>query len=175
MHRLTNPRAELWLGYEPADKTPMDTWGPLHFAVAVVVCRGTVLLVRSAETGAWELPGGLVENGESGASCAARELFEEAGLTTSGPLKLVGHARLWLGVSRWVDSPRAVYGAVLLTQAERPFARRGSIDGTEISEAWFWPVADMPSPLSEIDFHVLQRVLDDPAFEIRWRAGNDDE
>jgi len=58
----------------------------------LVVCAGAVirdaggrlLLVRRGHppgAGRWSLPGGRVENGESPASAAAREVAEETGLT----------------------------------------------------------------------------------------------
>lgn len=41
---------------------------------------GQVLLVRRADDGYWELPGGRVEIGESASTAAAREVAEEAGV-----------------------------------------------------------------------------------------------
>lgn len=40
-----------------------------------------MLLVRRADTGNWELPGGRVEFGESAAVAAEREVAEESGVT----------------------------------------------------------------------------------------------
>lgn len=49
--------------------------------VAVRDDRGYVLLVRRCDSGAWELPGGRVDVGESAVGAALRETAEEAGLT----------------------------------------------------------------------------------------------
>lgn len=50
---------------------------------AGLVCRDAVdriLLVQPTYKSTWDLPGGVVEAGESPAACAAREVREELGL-----------------------------------------------------------------------------------------------
>ncbi|HKT02180.1 MAG TPA: NUDIX domain-containing protein [Rugosimonospora sp.] len=42
---------------------------------------GRLLLIRRADNGYWALPAGAMEVGESIAECAAREVYEETGLT----------------------------------------------------------------------------------------------
>jgi 8-oxo-dGTP pyrophosphatase MutT (NUDIX family) len=54
---------------------------------------GKILLLKRAvgeATGTWYTPGGGLDPGEEPVECARRELFEETGLTPSGPLELVG-------------------------------------------------------------------------------------
>jgi ADP-ribose pyrophosphatase YjhB (NUDIX family) len=53
---------------------------PAAFAV-VRNATGRVLLVRRADDGCWELPGGRVEVGESASAAVVREVAEEAGVT----------------------------------------------------------------------------------------------
>ena len=48
--------------------------------VAVRDPRGRLLLVRRCDSGAWELPGGRVDVGESAVTAAVRETAEEAGI-----------------------------------------------------------------------------------------------
>jgi 8-oxo-dGTP diphosphatase len=48
--------------------------------VAVREEQGSLLLVRRSDSGAWELPGGRVDVGESAVDAAIRETAEEAGL-----------------------------------------------------------------------------------------------
>jgi 8-oxo-dGTP diphosphatase len=91
---------------QPSPPEPVDraSWDRSDHLVAFVVLRredGTVLLARRAEVsyapGLWGLPGGHVEDDESLATAAARELREEVGV-------LVDHAALHpLGVTRYVD------------------------------------------------------------------------
>ena len=45
---------------------------------------GRILLIRRSDTGDWALPAGAMELGESITECAAREFFEETGLTATG-------------------------------------------------------------------------------------------
>jgi ADP-ribose pyrophosphatase YjhB (NUDIX family) len=53
---------------------------PAAFAI-VQNDRNQILLVRRADDGYWELPGGRIEIGESAATAAAREVAEETGVT----------------------------------------------------------------------------------------------
>ena len=73
----------------------MDEWLktrdlPLHFiSVAGLVYKGDeVLLIKSKRRG-WEIPGGVVEQGEDIISGLKREIFEESGIVVE-PEKFVG-------------------------------------------------------------------------------------
>jgi len=65
-----------------------------QFGIGIVLLRGDeVLLVRRGKPpaiGAWSLPGGRQELGETAEACARRELLEETGLQ-AGELRLIGH------------------------------------------------------------------------------------
>lgn len=50
---------------------------------------GHVLLIHRSDTGAWSLPGGMMEPGERIEDCLLREVREETGLEVE-PLRLVG-------------------------------------------------------------------------------------
>jgi ADP-ribose pyrophosphatase YjhB (NUDIX family) len=62
--------------------------------VGIILLRGeTVLLIKRARppaAGAWSVPGGAQELGETAEAAARRELLEETGLTT-GKLTLIAH------------------------------------------------------------------------------------
>jgi ADP-ribose pyrophosphatase YjhB (NUDIX family) len=66
--------------YHDPEAPPANSLSPTAFA-AVRDEAGRILLVRRADTGNWELPGGRVELGESAVVAAEREVAEESGVT----------------------------------------------------------------------------------------------
>lgn len=73
-------------------------------AIFALTVEGTILLVRQYRQGvrqfAWELPGGVVDDGESAVEAAERELGEETGYTTE---------RAELVARMAVDPPKATF------------------------------------------------------------------
>lgn len=67
-----------------------------RLSAAIFVERdGKILVLKRAGgelSGAWYLPGGAVDEGETPEQAAHRELFEEAGLTVEGGLELIALA-----------------------------------------------------------------------------------
>lgn len=68
--------------FHDEDAPQPDELLPAAFAV-VRNDMGWVLLVRRADDGYWELPGGKVEVGESASAAAVREVAEETGVAIS--------------------------------------------------------------------------------------------
>lgn len=68
----------------------LSKWGPNNAADPVVVATDPetndhkILLIRRQDTGAWALPGGMVDPGEHVSKTATRELREEANIDLSG-------------------------------------------------------------------------------------------
>ncbi|MEU0244025.1 NUDIX domain-containing protein [Streptomyces sp. NPDC006235] len=87
------------------ERPPGDA--PLPLAL-VALCRGDrVLMVFDRFRQGWELPGGLIEPGESPRQGAVRELLEEAGQMPAEPLRFVGYPRFALAPDQRVE-----YGAL---------------------------------------------------------------
>ncbi len=100
--------------------------------VGVVLLRGDeVLLVkrgRAPALGAWSLPGGAQELGETAEAAARRELLEETGLRT-GELTLVAHVD---SIHR-DDAGRIEYHYTILDFAAR-YAGGEAVAGDDVSE-----------------------------------------
>ena len=74
---------------------------PLFALSAAVFARreGKILLLKRAmgeAPGAWYLPGGAVDAGETVEEAAVRELMEEAGIAPTGPLRCVGVTHMFV-------------------------------------------------------------------------------
>ncbi len=77
-----------------SEPQPHPQPGEFRLSAAVFVEReGRILLLKRAVgalSGAWYIPGGAVDKGETPEQAALRELWEEAGLRPTGPLALIG-------------------------------------------------------------------------------------
>ncbi|MFE3609355.1 NUDIX domain-containing protein [Streptomyces goshikiensis] len=109
--------------------------------VVVTTTDGYVLLIKrgwAPHKGAWALPGGHVDQGETSRAAAARELAEEASVYATGEeLELVG-------VFDRVDrDPRGRY----VTVAYRLTVLPGTIveAGTDAAAVEWWPLGDLPA------------------------------
>jgi 8-oxo-dGTP diphosphatase len=110
-------------------------------ASALVIHTGRVLLVQRG-TGAspttWAPPGGHARAGESYATAAARELWEETGLHAV-PVRLLQLAELGSGPSTFVL-------ATVLMTLRPPVAPRAASDAAAVG--WFEPTAARALPLA---------------------------
>jgi len=132
---------------------------PVPAAGVILTGRGGVLLVKrrfEPRAGAWCLPAGFMEYGETPEHCARRELREETGL--------VGRLKGLFGVYAGFDDPR-VRAVLVLYVAER---RGGRLKpGDDAIDARFFPLDRLPRPLA---FEAHKRALADFATARRLRA-----
>ena len=64
------------------------------YVAAGLICEDQSMLISQRDTGAWEFPGGKIENGEDPRDTVRREFFEELGLEVKvGPIFEVLHYR----------------------------------------------------------------------------------
>jgi 8-oxo-dGTP pyrophosphatase MutT (NUDIX family) len=110
---------------------------------------GRVLLVHDTWKGEWELPGGMIEDGEPPREAACRELREETGCEPGAEVSFVGVGTVQLGHERRIEYV-AVYRTTLAEVP--PFEVNDEVDGL----AWWDPAQDDHPGLSPIDAHLAR-------------------
>jgi len=123
---------------------------PAPAAGILLRSSGDVLLVKrkfEPAAGAWCIPAGFMEYGESPERCAVRELREETGLV----VRITG----LFGVYAGFDDPR-VRAVLILYTAERTGGRLRP--GDDAIEARYWPLRRPPR---RIAFAAHRRALEE--------------
>lgn len=115
-------------------------------AVVIIVNRDGEVLLQHRKDGAWGLPGGLMELGESFIETAKREVFEETGLIL-GELKLIdifSGSKYYLKVSNGDElySVTAVYST-------SDYSGDIKFDLSESRDLQFFPLGALPLGLGE--------------------------
>lgn len=125
----------------------------LGAACAIFDSGGRVLLVHHTYGRLnWELPGGLVEPGEAPAEAALRELFEETGL----------HGELGRLTGVYFEADHA-FGPMLhfVVQVRFDEANTPTPASPEISEVGYWPLDQLPTPISDFTERRIRDALSD--------------
>ena len=119
---------------------------------SVAICtrdrQNRILLVKRAvepQKGEWCLPGGFIENGETSAETALRELEEETGLK--------GYSPTLLGIETHLNG---YFGDILLIGYEVTLQSYTPTAGDDAAEAEFFGPAEMP----DIAFRAHRKFLD---------------
>jgi len=117
-----------------------DRLAPLLGAAAIVLDdAGRVLLARRADNGHWNLPGGLVEVGESPSTAALRELWEEVGVR--------GEVAGVIGIYNGPDWGTRSAGHVVHIDYHVEVAGPPPVVGIEMTEAAYFPPDALPHPM----------------------------
>ena len=132
------------------DLDDLDPAIPLGLSLLVAVHDGRVLLVHNSWRQEWELPGGMLDDGETAREATVREFREETG-SDVGDVSFVGVGTVQLGHERRIE-----YVAVFCSQLERleDFAGNDEVDQL----AW-WDVLTQFPGLSPIDEHLARLAL----------------
>ena len=113
----------------------------LSAATALVVDgEDRILLGRRADSGAWGLPGGIIDPGEEPADAAARECFEETGVV------VVPEAVIALTVSpstTYANGDEVQY--LVVTFRCRPIDGEARVNDDESLEVAWFPVSALPA------------------------------
>ena len=117
---------------------------PVSVLVIVFTDEGEVLLLRRAKPfDFWQSITGSIRAGEFHSEAAARELFEETGLSDEGSLQYSGVSRQFVIDSRWRDrfEPGAIENVEFEWHYRLPARVEIEISDDEHSEYCWLPVA----------------------------------
>ena len=115
------------------------------FSIALARSAQGVVLVFNRYRQVWELPGGLIDPGETPRDCAARELVEESGC--------VARNVVWLGLIE-VEDGKTHFGAVFACHVD---AVPESFSNEEIGAITTSSRGNRPQPLGDGDAAMLNR------------------
>jgi 8-oxo-dGTP diphosphatase len=123
----------------------LDPAIPLTASLVVLWDAGECLLVFNRFRQIWELPGGMIDPGESARDAAVRELLEESG-QRADTLALAGVARTWYPPANRLEHLAIYCGTVA--------SRSVFVENDEMTQSLWWDgTADLP------DFAPIDRAL----------------
>lgn len=132
----------------------LDARIPLPASLVVVECAGEVLMVFDRWRAQWELPGGMLDPGETAREAAVRELAEETGITATTAPEFAAVAEFELR-----RPARREYAAIYrVGLRDRPRL----LVNDEISDFLWWdPHAPVRAGMSPLDAEIGSRVFED--------------
>jgi 8-oxo-dGTP diphosphatase len=120
----------------------LDPSVPLTASLVVLWCSRECLMVFNRYRQAWELPGGMLDPGESAREAAVRELAEESGQRADA-LDLVGVAKIQVA-----PDDRLEYLAIYRGEIDSP---QPFTPNDEMSDAIWWSPTEPLTNLFPID------------------------
>ncbi|GAA0951645.1 NUDIX hydrolase [Actinocorallia libanotica] len=157
---VTDPSGDMLTGFIPCSDRAPGAPAPLPASLVVLRSGPFLLLVFDNARGQWELPGGMIDPGETPHQAAVRELREETGQEVDA-LRLAGHARFRLGPER-----RLEYAAVFTGRVARP--EDSFTPCAEIGACLWWDETTPPPEAAHpLDLEIARLVR-----TVRRRPGN---
>jgi 8-oxo-dGTP diphosphatase len=136
---VLNTDGSVLLSFEPLHEDQLgslDPAVPLTASLVVLWCGRECLMVFNRFRRAWELPGGMIDPGESAREAAVRELAEESGQRADS-LDFAGVAKIQVAPDNRLEYLATYRGQIALPQPFTPNA--------EMSAATWWnPTEPLP-------------------------------
>lgn len=126
------------------------SYQPLPLSLVIAQNAGAFMLLKNKYRNEWELPGGMIEQGETPRECAARECREESGYDVSD-LRFCGVAKFRL-VADYFGAERVEYAAVYACDVAK---RREFAENDEMSDLLWHRAGDALADASELDIKLL--------------------
>ena len=134
-----------FVAFHEVSESDYATVAQPFFAIALARSAAGVVLVFNRYRQVWELPGGLIDPGETPRDCAARELVEESGC--------VARNLEWLGIIE-VEDGNTHYGAVFVCDVD---VVPDDFSNEEIGAVMTSTRMNRPQPLGDGDAAMLNR------------------
>ncbi|MBM7564951.1 NUDIX domain-containing protein [Paenibacillus sacheonensis] len=151
---VTDAKGNQLLTFNPIQEKELDTISldaPLTHALIVVTYEGSYLLMLNKWRKYWELPGGVIERGETARACAMRELFEETN-QTAGNATFKGLMKFDLQPS-FHGPKRMEYGALYHCELNHV---ADFIENDEADSIMFWDGSSDIGTIAEIDRKLIE-------------------
>jgi 8-oxo-dGTP diphosphatase len=129
----------------------ISAYEPLPLSLVIAQNAGAFMLLKNKYRNEWELPGGMLEPGETPRDCAARECREESGHDVSD-LRFCGVAKFRL-VADYYGAERIEYAAVYACDVAE---RREFAENDEMSGLLWHRAGDSLADASELDVKLLE-------------------
>lgn len=147
---IVNERDERLVAVIGIDEIALPAFSPVTFALVIARDAAGYLLIRNSRRGIWELPGGIIEPGESARECAMRELLEESSQRVR---TLRWRASLQLDLPEHASARRRTeYGALFCGELVPGMA---FVPNEEAHEIGLWQPDALPARTSAIDAYLL--------------------